>query len=95
MCRRFRRGLGIVSLYEEMREEVRELRGYYERKAERRVGKMLGFLTFVGLPIGVLADIFGSALVQRPSSRHFVLIAMLAYAMVSLAWFLWQRRGRE
>jgi hypothetical protein len=71
LYRQFQRGLGVLPVYEEVKEEVRELRDHYERKFERRISGMLNFLTFVGLPAGLLVELFSNALVREATWCQF------------------------
>jgi hypothetical protein len=65
---RFRRGLEVTPLYEEMKEEIGQLQSYYERRAEQRITRVLNFLTFVGLPAGLLVGLFGPSVVKQVSN---------------------------
>jgi hypothetical protein len=97
----FQRGLDVKSLYESVSKEVSELQEYYEKRAERRRETLLFFLTFVGLPAGLLSQIFGGILFQAGTVQlNLRALAILgaaslgAYALSGLLYFLWKRYGR-
>jgi magnesium-transporting ATPase (P-type) len=87
---RFQEGLGAVPLYEELQTEVRELRDHYERKFERQISSLLNFLTFVGLPAGLLVELFSNALIRQATWGEFLLTALLMYAVLGGLWLLWR-----
>jgi magnesium-transporting ATPase (P-type) len=68
---------------------VRELRDHYERKFERGIHTLLNFLTFVGLPAGLLVEFFSNALMREASWRQFVLTAVVMYAVLGVLWGVW------
>lgn len=98
----FQSGLDVKSLYESVSKEVSELQEYYERKADRRRETLLFFLTFVGLPAGILSQIFGSLLLEEgtrvsPNLKTwaiFGVVSLLVYAFSGLIYFVWKRSGR-
>ena len=98
----FQRGLNVESLYESVSHEVNELQEYYERKADRRREALLFFLTFVGLPAGLLAAMFGAVLFDEgakvsPNPKAWTLlgvISLLVYGLSALIYFVWKRSGR-
>jgi hypothetical protein len=89
LYRRYQAGVGVLPLYEEIKDEVRELRDHYERKFERGIHTLLNVLTFVGLPAGLLAEFFGNALMREASWGQFVLTAMVMYAVLGVLWGVW------
>lgn len=95
LYRRFQEGLGAGPLYEEIWEEVRELRDHYERKFERHVSMLLNFLTFVGLPAGLLVELFSNALIQQASWGQFFRTAALLYALLGGLWWVWRAFSRR
>lgn len=95
LYRRFQRGLDVVPLHEEMSQEMGRLQGYYEGKVERRISSLLNLLAFVGLPAGLLAELFSNVLTQNASLRHFVLTATVMYAVFGGLWLLWRYTRRE
>ncbi len=97
----FQRGLDVKSLYESVSKEVSELQEYYERRAERRRETLLFFLTFVGLPAGLLSQIFGGILFGAgtvgPNPSAWAMLgaaSLLVYALSGLIYFVWKRSGR-
>lgn len=98
----FQRGLDVKSLYESVSKEVSELQEYYERKAERRRETLLFFLTFVGLPAGLLSQIFGGILfgvgtnvIPNPIAWAMLFaLSLVVYAISGLIYFVWKRSGR-
>lgn len=95
LYRRYQSGLEVLALYEAISEEVRELQEYYERKSERRIGTLLNFLAFVGLPASLLIELFSNALLKQASWLQFGLSAGVVYAVAGIVWWLWNRWGRE
>jgi hypothetical protein len=91
---RFQEGLGAVPLYEELQTEVRELRDHYERKFERQISSLLNFLTFVGLPAGLLVELFSNALIRQATWGQFLGTALLMYAVLGGLWLLWRSLRR-
>ena len=61
----FQRGMETLPLYEFVRSEVEDLQEFYERKVERSTNRLLYFLTFFGLPIGILAELYSNALIPK------------------------------
>jgi hypothetical protein len=98
----FQRGLNVKSLYESVNKEVGELENYYERKADRRRETLLFFLTFVGLPAGLLAAIFGAFLFDEearvnPNPKAWAtlgVVSLVVYALSGLIYLVWKRSGR-
>lgn len=98
----FQRGLNVESLYESVSTEVSELQEYYESKAGRRREALLFFLTFVGLPAGVLAAMFGAVLFDEaatanPNPRAWLtlgLVSVVLYSLSALIYIVWKRYGR-
>jgi len=95
LYRRYHQGLGVTPLYEEIKEEMRELRDHYERKFERRVSELLNVLTFVGLPAGLLVELFSNALVRQATWGQFLMDAAIMYAVIGGLWLLWRFLRRE
>lgn len=92
---RFQEGVQVRPLYEEMRVEVRQLRDHYEQRIARHVNSLLNFLTFVGLPAGLLVELFSNALVPKATWAQFFLTAGIAYAGIALLWLLWRWLRRK
>lgn len=98
----FQSGLDVKSLYESVSKEVGELQEYYERKADRRRETLLFFLTFVGLPAGLLAQVFGSLLLEEGTTVNpnpktwaiFGVVSLLVWAFSGLLYIVWKRSGR-
>jgi len=101
LYKRFQEGLGIDSLYRRTREEVRQLQEYYERRNEKRVGRLLNVLTLFGLPASLWVGLFGSALIKDASHAvegSWPLALATGGAMVILtasAWLLWRLVDRN
>jgi len=89
LYRRYQEGVGVLPLYEEIKDEVRELRDHYERKFERGIHTLLNFLTFVGLPAGLLVEFFSNALMREASWKQFGLTAVAMYAVLGVLWGVW------
>lgn len=95
---RFQEGLNALPLYEQMKEEVRQLHQYYERRTERRVQGLLNFLTFIGLPLGLWVSLFGPTLFEpaamRVETSWLLALGSLGglFAPVVLLWIWWLRR---
>lgn len=64
---KFRDGLGVETLFESVGDEVKQLREHYEDKAQRRLSALVNFIAFVGLPAGVLSQVFGGVMIQELS----------------------------
>ncbi len=97
----FQRGLDVKSLYESVSKEVADLQEYYEKRADRRRETLLFFLTFVGLPAGLLTQVFGGILFAAGTVdlnlRALAImggVTLLVYAFSGLIYFLWKRSGR-
>jgi hypothetical protein len=95
LYRRFQQGLGVLPLYEEIKEEVKELRDHYERTFERSVTRLLNFLTYILLPAGILAQLFGDKLFPDLSRKTIIVIIIAVYAFFSLMWFFRDSIGRK
>jgi hypothetical protein len=89
LYRRYQEGVGVLPLYEEIKDEVRELRDHYERKFERSIQTLLNFLTFVGLPAGLLVEFFSNALIREVSWKQFALTTVAMYAVLGALWGVW------
>ena len=99
----FQHGLDVKSLYESVSNEVQELQEYYESKAQRRVNTLLNFLTFVGLPAGILSQLYGGVLVKqdggpliynREAWIQFGVVTLCVYALSGFIYLLWKRYWR-
>jgi hypothetical protein len=93
---RFQRGLEILPLFEEMSEEVTQLHEYYEGHFERGVGAFLFILTFIGMPLGMILQLFGSTLVDEWGWKHHIgsisLTTLGAAVMALLVWWWYMRK---
>jgi len=93
--RRFQSGLEILPLYEAISDEAKELKEYYEQKSERHISILLNFLTFVGLPASLIVNLFSSALLKEASWLQFGITAGVVHAIAGIAWWLWNRLGKD
>ncbi|HID54932.1 TPA: hypothetical protein EYP37_00265 [Candidatus Poribacteria bacterium] len=91
----FQKGLEIAPLYEFVRSEVEDLQEFYERKVERNTNLLLNFLTFIGLPIGILAELFSNVLIKSGSWRDFSLWSLLAYASIGTIYLVYRRISKR
>lgn len=92
---RFRQGLGVQALYDHVRQEMRVLEEYYERKGERRIENLLNILAFFIVPAEILVHFFGHALVEHATWLDLAEWSVFAYVVAVLAWWAWGRWGRE
>jgi hypothetical protein len=91
----FQRGLGVTPLYDQLKEEVSELQEFYETKYQRRISYMLDFLAFFALPLAILAEFFGDALIPEATWMDFLSTTFLIYAIIFVLWLLWQRSRND
>ncbi len=83
---RFRAGLGVLRLYEEMTEQVHELHEYYTGLQQQRTGRNLGLLTWICAPMGILASFFGAPLLEgKVPGWWFALATAGTYAVLVAA----------
>jgi hypothetical protein len=98
LYRCFQRAIGVLPVYREISEEVRELQNYYEGKVERSISRRLAFLTLVGLPAGLLTQMFGNFLSdQFKGWGWFWIFTAAMYAVVIALWFgieYWAKRRK-
>lgn len=92
LYRSFQRGLGSKDLYETVSCDIRELQDHYETKAERRIGDLLNVLTLVGLPIGILAEVYGDHLLNVEEWPGFLVVAGIILIVWIGGWIAWRRR---
>jgi hypothetical protein len=95
LYRRFQQGLDVRSLYESVGDHVRDLQEYYEAKAERRTRSLLDFIAFFGLPAAILAPLFGAGLISNTTWPVFLGVAVPAYALFGIGWYVWRRTSRS
>jgi len=90
--RRFRDGLGVDPVFDELRQKVAEYQEFHELKLERQVRDLLTVLTFIGIPAGAICSLFGSSLTLPDSWNLFfgVLIGVLVVLWVT--WSVWTHR---
>lgn len=86
LYRRFHKGLGVSLLYDCISDEMFQLQAYYESKSERRVVGLVNFLAFVGLPAGILTQLFGSSLIKETNWEIFTWTAVLVYIGIFITW---------
>jgi hypothetical protein len=89
---RFRAGLGLDPVFEDLRAKVREYQEFYELKLERRVSDLLALLTFIGVPAGALCSLFGSALSFQASWGQFVAVLLGVWITLGVIWLVWTHR---
>lgn len=87
----YQRGLEVLPLYHSVSTEVESLQEYYERKVERNINRLLSFLTFVGLPAGLLAQFFANALIKDANWSQFFITALILYGLIGVGWWVWWR----
>ena len=97
---KFRDGLGVKTLFESVSEEIGQLREYYESKAQRRANTILNLIAFVGLPAGVLSQVFGGVLITKdgvPTLNYsgaawidFFKACAFTAALALIVYFLWK-----
>ncbi|MEW6574451.1 MAG: hypothetical protein AB1374_12565 [Bacillota bacterium] len=94
LYRRFQLGLEILLLYEAVSSELKDLSEHYERKMEMRTGKLINFLTCVGLPLGILSNLFSDT-IQKELNQvplSFLLGASGVLLVLSiLVFYFWNR----
>lgn len=96
LYQQFRAALNVEALYASTSEQVRELQRYYEEQAQRRLTNMLGFVTTVGLPLGILVGIFNGIAFQNAQPwLEFVVLGMLTLILSLAIWFIFVYRRRE
>jgi len=94
----FQEGLDVRALYEQMGEEVHQIRQYYVHRGERRVQGILNFLTFVGFPLGLWITLLGPTLfapaeTQLQATWPLALGGLAVFCVVTLPlWLWWLRR---
>lgn len=65
--RRYQQGLEVRPLYEEVKTELDELEEYYREQTSKRIASAINVLTFLGVPVGIAAELFGDLL--KPPMR--------------------------
>lgn len=95
----YRRGLDTERLYAAVGEQVRELRQFYEERAQRRIGSLLAVITFAGVPATLLFSVYsGIGLVAHGVARpwgRFAVVALICYLLIAICFFIWYQLGRE
>lgn len=76
--------LNILPLKEEIKEEVIRLSEYYRRKYQQRLDMILTVLAFVVVPIEILAEFFGNALIKEATWLNFFKVTIFIYAFIFL-----------
>jgi hypothetical protein len=84
----FQQALGVQPLYEKQNEEVKVLQDFYETKTQRQTNRMINFLTFVGVPVGILSQMYGSVLITKASWWDPILVMALTMAFLLVLWYL-------
>jgi hypothetical protein len=87
LYRRFQQGLEVRPIYEEAVEQSRELKAYYEGKAQRRTASLLFFLTIVGLPLPTAVSAVATRLL---AGEHWVWWGLWLAALPVFVYSLWR-----
>jgi hypothetical protein len=95
LYRRFQQGLNVLALYEEMNEQMNQLQDHYERRFERGISSLLNFLTFIGLPAGLLISLFSNSLIQGATWKGFIITGVIMYVATFLLWLVWRYLRRD
>jgi hypothetical protein len=100
LYRRYQQGLEVVSLYDEMVEQIRELEQHFERKFQRRINRLITILTVftgLGMPAGIMASIYGgSRWLQEASWGQISLIVLGVYIPFAVVFlFLWTNQKEK
>jgi hypothetical protein len=91
LYRRFQQGLEVLPLYEEAMEQSRELKAYYEGKAQRRTNSLLFFLTIFGLPVQTLVGAGAKYLFDHEIWWAYVLGLAALPAVLYGLWRVWEK----
>jgi len=77
----FQEALGAQLLYEELRRQIEDIKGQLEQRFERRMNRLLRFIAYIGVPLGMLGDMFGHWLAAIDPFAKIGLPAFGAYAV--------------
>lgn len=91
LYRRFQQGLEVLPLYQEALEHSRELKAYYEGKAQRRTASLGLFLTVIALPASVLVNSTTKALFDQGHYWPFGLIVAALPPTLYGLWLVWEK----
>jgi hypothetical protein len=83
------KALGVQPLYNQQSEEVHALRDFYEAKTQRETNRMINFLTFVGVPLGILSQVYGSVLIKEANWVEPLIILGIYFIALWLLWRFW------
>jgi hypothetical protein len=87
LYRRFQQGLEVRPIYEDAVEQSRELKAYYEGKAQRRTASLLFFLTIIGLSLSTAVTAVANRLLQ---GNHWVWWGVGLVALPVIVYLLWR-----
>jgi len=87
LYRRFQQGLDVLPHYEEAVEQSRELKAYYEGKAQRRTNSLLLFLTIIGMPVQMLVNLIVGQLFKL---ENWWELAVMLVGLPLLLYGLWR-----
>jgi hypothetical protein len=88
LYQRFRSGLGTDAVYEAVNDAVHELQGYYEQRSQRSISNALNLVAFIGLPLSILLDLYGSNLFPEQPWVSVLSVAGMVFGISGLVWWL-------
>ncbi len=87
LYRRFQQGLEVLPHYAEAVEQSRELKAYYEGKAQQRTNSLLFFLTIIGMPVQMLVSLVAGQLFKL---EDWWQLALMLAGLPLLLYGLWR-----
>jgi hypothetical protein len=90
LYRHYQEALDVTELHSQISAQMRELQGYYEGKVERRVGRLMNFLTFIGIPTTIILSLFTKSFFPGDVSISSALLSsVLIYLAFFVLWTVW------
>jgi hypothetical protein len=88
--RHYQQALDVDTMHRQMSAQVRELQAYYEGKFERRLGRLMNLLTFIGLPTTFVITLFSKFFIPAGLSVQSALFSsVLIYIGFFILWSVW------
>jgi Mg2+ and Co2+ transporter CorA len=90
LYRHYQEALDVNALHRQMSSQVHELQDHYEGKFERRLGRLMNLLTFIGLPTTLVVTLFGRFIVSEHIHKsHALMCSVAIYFAFFVLWCVW------
>lgn len=86
---KFKIGLGVLDGYDLVKEEINDLKEFYEEKRNRKIQDSISVLTFIFVPLGAIIGLWGMNFIQDGTWGKFFISAGLSVFFPYLIYRMW------